>query len=85
MRAGEAPISTGVGDILTPLGPDDPQETAGYRLLARVGEGGMGTVYLSRTRGGQAVALKLIRREFGDDPEFRLRFEQEAAGDTRLR
>ncbi|MGW1651377.1 serine/threonine-protein kinase [Streptomyces atratus] len=77
MRAGEAPISTGIGDILTPLGPDDPREAAGYRLLARIGEGGMGTVYLSHTRGGQAVALKLIRREFGDDPEFRLRFEQE--------
>ncbi|MEU6019404.1 hypothetical protein ABZ826_37090 [Streptomyces sp. NPDC047515] len=44
MRAGEAPLSTGVGDILTPLGPDDPRETAGYRLLARIGEGGMGTV-----------------------------------------
>ncbi|MEE1809979.1 serine/threonine-protein kinase [Streptomyces sp. BE133] len=84
MRAGEAPISTGIGDILTPLGPDDPREAAGYRLLARIGEGGMGTVYLSHTRGGQAVALKLIRREFGDDPEFRLRFEQEVQAARRV-
>ncbi|MFE7110663.1 protein kinase [Streptomyces sp. NPDC057575] len=84
MRAGEAPISTGTGDILTPLGPDDPRETAGYRLLARIGEGGMGTVYLSHTRGGQAVALKLIRREFGDDPEFRRRFEQEVQAARRV-
>ncbi|MGW1106904.1 serine/threonine-protein kinase [Streptomyces sp. NPDC002540] len=83
-RAGEAPISTGTGDILTPLGADDPRETAGYRLLARIGEGGMGTVYLSHTRGGQAVALKLIRREFGDDPEFRRRFEQEVQAARRV-
>ncbi len=37
----------------------------------------MGTVYLSHTRGGQPVALKLIRRELGQDEEFRRRFEQE--------
>ncbi|MEU2132581.1 protein kinase [Streptomyces sp. NPDC018352] len=53
-------------------------------MLARIGEGGMGTVYLSHTRGGQAVALKLIRREFGDDPEFRRRFEQEVQAARRV-
>ncbi|MEU7724369.1 serine/threonine-protein kinase [Streptomyces sp. NPDC040724] len=51
---------------------------SGYRLLARIGEGGMGSVYLSRTRGNQPVALKVIRREYAQDPEFRRRFEQEA-------
>ncbi|MFC9944438.1 serine/threonine-protein kinase [Streptomyces pratensis] len=66
------------------MGPQDPRETAGYRLLARIGEGGMGTVYLSHTRGGQAVALKLIRQEFGDDPEFRRRFEQEVQAARRV-
>ncbi|MET9660740.1 serine/threonine-protein kinase, partial [Streptomyces sp. NPDC006510] len=44
----------------------------------------MGTVYLSHTRGGQAVALKLIRREFGDDPEFRRRFDQEVQAARRV-
>ncbi|MFJ8883876.1 protein kinase [Streptomyces sp. NPDC102402] len=80
---GRLPISTD-GDIFRPLGPQDPRETSGYRLLARIGEGGMGTVYLSHTRGGQAVALKLIRQEFGDDPEFRRRFEQEVQAARRV-
>ncbi|MDK0519798.1 serine/threonine-protein kinase [Streptomyces sp. ML-6] len=70
--------------MFTPLGPQDPREISGYRLIARIGEGGMGTVYLSHTRGGQAVALKLIRREFGDDPEFRRRFDQEVQAARRV-
>jgi tRNA A-37 threonylcarbamoyl transferase component Bud32 len=58
---------------------------AGYRLLARIGEGGMGRVYLSRTRGNQPVALKVIRREYAQDEEFRRRFEQEATSARRVR
>ncbi|MCD9898958.1 serine/threonine protein kinase [Streptomyces sp. MT29] len=57
---------------------------AGYRLLARIGEGGMGRVYLSRTRGNQPVALKVIRREYAQDQEFRRRFEQEATSARRV-
>ncbi|WP_234421811.1 serine/threonine protein kinase [Streptomyces sp. CB00316] len=70
---------------LSPLGPEDPREVAGYRLLARIGEGGMGRVYLSRTRGNQPVALKVIRREYAQDEEFRRRFEQEATSARRVR
>ncbi|RPK85026.1 MULTISPECIES: serine/threonine-protein kinase [Streptomyces] len=69
---------------LSPLGPEDPREVAGYRLLARIGEGGMGCVYLSRTRGNQPVALKVIRREYAQDEEFRRRFEQEATSARRV-
>ncbi|MEU9037213.1 serine/threonine-protein kinase [Streptomyces sp. NPDC048352] len=68
-----------------PLRADDPRDIAGYRLRARIGEGGMGTVYLSHTRGGQPVALKVIRREFGREPEFRRRFEQEVQAARRVR
>ncbi|MET9957298.1 serine/threonine-protein kinase [Streptomyces sp. NPDC006339] len=66
------------------LRAEDPREIAGYRLLARIGEGGMGTVYLSRTRGGQPIALKVIRREYGGDPAFRRRFEQEVQAARRV-
>nr|WP_246596698.1 serine/threonine-protein kinase [Streptomyces aurantiacus] len=76
--------SAGTGSRLSPLGPDDPREVAGYRLLARIGEGGMGSVYLSRTRGNQPVALKVIRREYAQDEEFRRRFEQEATAARRV-
>ncbi|WP_407839478.1 protein kinase [Streptomyces sp. DSM 116496] len=77
-------MTIGTGSVLAPLEPQDPRETAGYRLIARIGEGGMGTVYLSHTRGGQPVAMKLIRREFGQDPDFRSRFEQEVRAARRV-
>ncbi|UUU41190.1 serine/threonine-protein kinase [Streptomyces sp. NBC_00162] len=70
--------------VLSPLGPNDPQEIAGYRLLARIGEGGMGSVYLSRTRGNQPVALKVIRREFAQEQDFRARFEHEVQAARRV-
>ncbi|WP_436850982.1 protein kinase domain-containing protein [Streptomyces hokutonensis] len=44
----------------------------------------MGSVYLSRTRGNQPVALKVIRREYAQDEEFRRRFEQEASSARRV-
>lgn len=66
------------------LAPDDAREIAGYRLRARLGEGGMGVVYLSHTRGGQPVALKVVRREYAQDPEFRQRFAQEVTAARRV-
>nr|WP_257785136.1 serine/threonine-protein kinase [Streptomyces griseochromogenes] len=54
-------------------------------MLARIGEGGMGTVYLSRTRGNQPVALKMIRREYAGDGEFRRRFQQEVQAAQQVR
>ncbi|MFJ9641708.1 serine/threonine-protein kinase [Streptomyces sp. NPDC101206] len=70
---------------LHPLGPGDPQEIAGYALLARIGEGGMGSVYLSRTRGNQPVAIKVIRREYAGDAEFRTRFGHEVQAARQVR
>ncbi|MFI6034260.1 protein kinase [Streptomyces sp. NPDC051315] len=59
------------------LEPGDPQRIGGYRLLARLGSGGMGQVYLARSDRGRTVAVKLIRRELAAREEFRARFRHE--------
>ncbi|MDT0574271.1 serine/threonine-protein kinase [Streptomyces sp. DSM 3412] len=59
------------------LGPGDPQRIGAYRLLARLGAGGMGNVYLARSERGRTVAVKLVRRELAEQEEFRARFRQE--------
>ncbi|MFE2723229.1 serine/threonine-protein kinase [Kitasatospora sp. NPDC059327] len=66
------------------LGADDPRQVGGYRLLRRLGAGGMGRVYLGRTAGGRAVAVKLVRGELAEDAEFRARFRQEVAAARRV-
>jgi hypothetical protein len=67
-----------------PLSAGDPGEVAGYRLRGRLGAGGMGVVYLAFTPGGRPVALKVVRPELGDDPDFRVRFRQEIAAARRV-
>ncbi|GGV09058.1 hypothetical protein GCM10010260_53920 [Streptomyces filipinensis] len=76
---------TGTEGVFRPLTSQEPRELAGYRLLARIGEGGMGSVYLSHTRGNQPVALKMIRREYASDSEFRRRFQQEVQAAQQVR
>ncbi|MFK0220392.1 protein kinase [Streptomyces vinaceus] len=63
---------------------DDPREVGGYRVVARLGAGGMGRVYLAYTPGGRPVALKVVRPEFAGDPEFRRRFAQEVTSAQRI-
>ncbi|KOX01323.1 serine/threonine protein kinase [Streptomyces sp. NRRL B-3648] len=72
-------------DIFQPLQADDPPAVAGYRLAARLGAGGMGRVYLSHTQGGRPVALKVVRPELADDPDFRRRFRREITAARRVR
>lgn len=66
------------------LGPADPQRIGAYRLLGRLGAGGMGQVYLARSDRGRVVALKLVREELAAQQEFRDRFRQEVRAARRV-
>ncbi|MGI3230220.1 bifunctional serine/threonine-protein kinase/ABC transporter substrate-binding protein [Streptomyces sp. GTA36] len=57
--------------------PTDPASIGGHRLLARLGAGGMGVVYLGRTEAGSLAAVKVIQAEYADEPDFRARFRRE--------
>jgi serine/threonine-protein kinase len=56
-----------------------------YRLVARLGEGGMGAVYLAEHRMlKRPCAIKLIRPEQAGDPRVLARFEREVQMTARL-
>ena len=67
-----------------PLRDTDPAQVGRYRLTARLGTGGMGVVYLGTARDGHLVAVKVLRPDLADDPEFRDRFGREVANLTRV-
>ncbi|WP_405685858.1 serine/threonine protein kinase [Streptomyces sp. NBC_01387] len=66
------------------LQPGDPQRIGTYRLLARLGAGGMGQVYLARSDRGRTVAVKLVRPELAEVDEFRDRFRLEVQAARRV-
>ncbi|MFE4538206.1 protein kinase [Streptomyces scopuliridis] len=66
------------------LAADDPQRIGAYRLLARLGVGGMGQVYLARSDRGRTVAVKLVHQELAEQEQFRSRFRQEVAAARRV-
>ena len=81
--APEAP-ATGVAARL-PLEAGDPRRVGRYRLTARLGSGGMGVVYLGVAGDGRLVAVKVMRPELADNPEFRARFGREVVALARVR
>ncbi|GAA2390816.1 hypothetical protein GCM10010420_13420 [Streptomyces glaucosporus] len=66
------------------LSPGDPSHIGAYRLLGRLGAGGMGDVFLGRSPGGRIVAVKLVRRELARQGEFRERFAREVEAARRV-
>ncbi|WP_033427114.1 serine/threonine-protein kinase [Saccharothrix syringae] len=62
---------------MQPLPPNAPSRIGDYTLLAALGRGAMGSVYLARSRGGRPIAIKVARPELADDPQFRERFRRE--------
>jgi predicted Ser/Thr protein kinase len=60
-------------------GPAIGELIGDYRVLRKLGEGGMGVVFLAEdVRLGRKVALKALAREYAGDPERRRRFLNEA-------
>ena len=56
-----------------------------YEIRSKIGEGGMGEVYLARdTQLGRDVAVKVLPSEFSQDAERLHRFEQEACAASAL-
>src|ERR1051325_6304783 len=57
-----------------------PRSTiAHYRIVSKLGEGGMGAVYRATdTKLGRDVAIKVLTESFAEDPDRMARFEREA-------
>jgi serine/threonine protein kinase len=86
-----APPASGGGGI--PLHVEPPPDSApsltgrlgGYDLLRKLGQGGMGSVYLARQLSlNRNVALKVLLSQFAKDPAFIARFIREAYAAAQL-
>ncbi|WP_369145072.1 serine/threonine-protein kinase [Streptomyces sp. R44] len=66
------------------LNAEDPVSVGPFRLIGRLGVGGMGRVFLARSAGGRTVAVKVVHAELAAQDEFRRRFAREVAALERV-
>ncbi|WP_157419448.1 protein kinase domain-containing protein, partial [Actinomadura formosensis] len=78
-------MTTHAGQNGEALRPEDPAELGPYRLIGRLGRGGMGTVYLGEDASGRRVAVKVINRELAGEGAFRERFRREVTAARQVR
>ncbi|MFZ0047256.1 MAG: serine/threonine-protein kinase, partial [Streptosporangiaceae bacterium] len=69
---------------MEPLRRWDPEQVGNFVLIGRLGAGAMGQVYLGRSAAGRLVAVKTIKTELAEEPDFRNRFGQEVAAARRV-
>ncbi|MEU2505054.1 serine/threonine-protein kinase [Streptomyces sp. NPDC007863] len=69
---------------MEPLNAEDPVAIGPFRLIGRLGVGGMGRVFLARSAGGRTVAVKVVHAELAAQEEFRRRFAREVEALTRV-
>ena len=62
---------------MLPLLTNDPREIGPYRVVGRLGAGGMGMVYAGMDAAGRRVAVKLVHEVYSLDLDFRRRFSRE--------
>lgn len=78
---GGPPLPFGVA----PLTEGEPRRVGPFRILGRLGSGGMGVVYAALDDRDRRVAVKCVHRVYADDAEFRARFAREVALVRRVR
>ncbi|WP_307787089.1 serine/threonine-protein kinase [Streptomyces musisoli] len=76
--------AAGSGGRVHPARPGDPSRVGPYRIIGRLGSGGMGTVHAGLTADGLRVAVKVIHPAQAEDPEFRARFRREVQLSARV-
>ncbi|MCM2388280.1 serine/threonine-protein kinase [Streptomyces albipurpureus] len=69
---------------LQPARAGDPTRVGPYRIVGRLGSGGMGTVHAGLDPSGLRVAIKLVHASHAEDPEFRARFRREVQLSARV-
>ncbi|MBT8227621.1 MAG: protein kinase [Dactylosporangium sp.] len=74
----------GIQPPVSPPERGEPRQIGKYSILAKVGAGGMGTVFRGRSPDGENVAIKLVHQHLATDTEFRRRLTSEAAAGRRV-